>query len=71
MAGLHNARNDQGPDRDRIEEAFLAAQESEDLAESYDWAIDKRQYIAFLRDYDVTRGPMPLATFMPVRHLDE
>jgi fido (protein-threonine AMPylation protein) len=45
--------------------AFLAAQGDESL-ESYDWAVDKDRYIALLREYDQTRDPRPLATFIPV-----
>lgn len=44
---------------------FLAAQDDESL-ESYDWAVDKDRYIALLREYDQTRDPRPLATFIPV-----
>lgn len=44
---------------------FLAAQGDESL-ESYDWAVDKDRYIALLREYDQTRDPRPLATFIPV-----
>lgn len=49
---------------------FLAAQDAEAIAETYDWDIDKRRYIALLRQYDVTRDPKPLAAFVPVRRLD-
>ncbi|GAB3613710.1 Fic family protein [Humibacter ginsengisoli] len=49
---------------------FFAAQDSETLAVAYDWAIDKRSYIALLRDYDRTRDPKPLAAFVPVRQID-
>lgn len=49
---------------------FLAAQDSEDVIEGYDWAVDKPQYIALLREYDITRDPKPLAAFIPVRPLD-
>jgi fido (protein-threonine AMPylation protein) len=44
---------------------FLAAQDDESL-ESYDWAIDKDRYITLLQEYDQTRDPRPLATFIPV-----
>lgn len=44
---------------------FLAAQDSEAIAETYDWEIDKRQYIALLRQYDLTRDTKPLAAFCP------
>lgn len=35
------------------------------------WTVDKRRYIALLRDYDIARAPRPLAVFIPVRSLDE
>ena len=35
---------------------FLAAQDAEAIAETYDWDIDKRRYIALLRQYDLTRN---------------
>jgi fido (protein-threonine AMPylation protein) len=44
---------------------FLAAQGDESL-QSYDWAVDKGRYIELLREYDRTRDPRPLATFVPV-----
>ncbi|MCC4249337.1 MULTISPECIES: Fic family protein [Microbacterium] len=50
---------------------FLAAQDAEAIAETYDWDIDKRRYIALLRQYDVTRDPQPLAEFVPVQRLDD
>ncbi|GEB95304.1 Fic family protein [Microbacterium lacticum] len=50
---------------------FLAAQDAEAIAETYDWDIDKRRYIALLRQYDVTRDPQPLAAFVPVQRLDD
>lgn len=50
---------------------FLAAQDAEAVAESYDWAIDKRKYIALLREYDITRDPRPLAEFIPVQRLND
>ena len=46
--------------------AFLAAQDDEQLLESYDWAVDKDRYIALLREYDQTRDPRPLAAFIPL-----
>ncbi|WP_182050105.1 Fic family protein [Changpingibacter yushuensis] len=45
---------------------FLAAQEMDSLFESYDWEVDKKQYIALLKQYDVSRDPKPLAEFIPV-----
>lgn len=48
---------------------FFAAQDPEAVAEEYDWAIDKREYIALLRQYDLSRDPKPLATFIPVRQI--
>ncbi|WP_455132710.1 hypothetical protein [Microbacterium aurum] len=50
---------------------FLAAQDAEAIAETYDWDIDKRRYIALLRQYDLTRDPQPLAAFVPVQRLDD
>lgn len=44
---------------------FLAAQEMDSLFESYDWEVDKRQYITLLKRYDVNRDPKPLAAFIP------
>ncbi|PJJ63876.1 Fic family protein [Compostimonas suwonensis] len=50
---------------------LLAAQDAEAIAETYDWRIDKKAYIALLREYDLTRDPKPLAAFVPVRRLDD
>lgn len=50
---------------------FFAAQDPEAMVEEYDWDIDKREYIALLRDYDVSRDPKPLAAFIPVRQIDD
>ncbi|MDA4893245.1 Fic family protein [Streptomyces sp. MS2A] len=50
---------------------FLAAQDAEAIAETYDWRIDKKEYIALLRGYDLSRRPRPLAEFVLVRRLDE
>lgn len=50
---------------------FLAAQDPEAVAECYDWAVDKGQYITLLRDYDINRDPKRLAGFIPVRRLDD
>jgi fido (protein-threonine AMPylation protein) len=44
---------------------FLAAQEMDSVFESYDWEVDKKQYIALLKQYDVNRDPKPLAAFIP------
>lgn len=46
---------------------FLAAQPDDAPIEEYDWAIDKAQYIRLLREHQVTRDPVPLAEFIPVR----
>lgn len=51
--------------------AFLAAQDAEATAEMYDWRLDKKEYIALLREYDLTRDPKPLVEFVPVRRLDD
>lgn len=48
---------------------FFAAQ-SGAVLEQYDWDIDKTQYIALLREFDLTRDARPLAAFVPVRALD-
>ncbi len=50
---------------------FLAAQDPDMIVQDYDWEVDKREYVALLRDYDVSRDPKPLAAFIPVRRLDE
>lgn len=50
---------------------FFAAQDPEATVEEYDWDIDKREYIALLREYDVSRDPRPLAAFIPVRQIDD
>ena len=45
---------------------FPAVQDSEAIAATYDWEIDKRQYIAVLRQYDLTRklrGTPPIRGF--------
>jgi fido (protein-threonine AMPylation protein) len=47
---------------------FAAAQEGEAIYE-YDWDLDKREYIALLRAYDVSRDPRALAAFVEVRLL--
>ncbi len=44
---------------------FLAAQEKNSVFEGYDWEVDKKQYIALLKRYDVNRDPKPLAEFIP------
>ncbi len=48
---------------------FFAAQDTESVAEVYDWVVEKPRYIALLRDYDVTRDPKPLAAFVPVEQI--
>lgn len=50
---------------------FLAAQDEDAVAEIYEWAVDKRRYVALLREYDITRDPRPLAAFVPVQRLDD
>lgn len=50
---------------------FLAAQDAEAAVETYDWRIDKKEYIALLREYDLTRDPKPLAEFVPVQRVDD
>lgn len=50
---------------------FFAVQDPEAMVEEYDWGVDKREYIALLRQYDVTRDPKPLAAFIPVRSIDD
>ncbi|MDN5860504.1 MAG: Fic family protein [Pseudonocardia sp.] len=49
---------------------FLAAQDA-GPALRYVWDLDKRQYIALLREYDQHRDPQPLAALIEVRALDE
>lgn len=36
---------------------FLVAQDAEAVAEMYDWRINKREYIALLREHDLTETP--------------
>lgn len=48
---------------------FFAAQNPDMIAESYDWAVDKRKYIGLLREYDISRDVRPLAAFIPVKNL--
>lgn len=50
---------------------FLAAQDPEATAEGYDWSIAKSEYIALLRQYDVSRDPKPLAAFIPVTQIED
>lgn len=45
---------------------FFAAQESADTLLTYDWDVEKRAYIDLLREYDRTRDPSRLASFVPV-----
>lgn len=47
---------------------FLATQ-SGAVPEQYDWEIDKPQYIALLREFDLHRNAKLLAAFIPVRAL--
>ncbi len=47
---------------------FLATQEAEPL-QTYDWRIDKTQYIALLREYDQERDITALAAFVPTTAL--
>jgi fido (protein-threonine AMPylation protein) len=44
---------------------FVAAQDGDNL-EQYDWDIDKRQYIALLKEYDSHRDPRVLAEFIHI-----
>ena len=46
---------------------FFAAQPDDASIEEYDWAIDKVEYVCLLREHQVTRDPVPLAAFIPVR----
>lgn len=45
---------------------FAAAQQT-DIAEMYDWRLDKRRYIQLLREYDGHRDPTALAAFIGTR----
>lgn len=49
---------------------FIAAQDAESPLR-YSWHLDKRQYIALLRQYDRHRDPRPLAAYIEVRPLGE
>lgn len=49
---------------------FIAAQDTQTPLR-YAWALDKRQYIALLQQYDRHRDPRPLAEFIDVHALDE
>ncbi|MFT4136632.1 Fic family protein [Microbacterium sp.] len=46
---------------------FFAAQPDDAPIEEYDWVIDKGEYLRLLREHQVTRDPVPLAAFIPVR----
>lgn len=48
---------------------YIAAQEGETPLR-YSWDLDKREYIALLRQYDLDRDPRPLSAFVPVCPLD-
>lgn len=45
---------------------FFATQDDAEALSTYDWRVDKRTYIDLLREYDQTRDPKRLATFIPV-----
>ncbi len=49
---------------------FLAAQDFEP-PQHYVWDLDKREYIALLRQYDQHRDPRALAAFIEVRAFGE
>lgn len=49
---------------------FFAAQDASDGLLTYDWNVEKRQYIDLLRAYDRTRDPRELASFIPVMEVD-
>lgn len=46
---------------------FFAAQADDAMLEKYDGVIDKGEYVHLLREHQVTRDPVPLAEFIPVR----
>lgn len=48
---------------------FLAAQDEGDVL-AYNWDVDRDQYIRLLREYDATRDPRALISFVPVVPLD-
>jgi len=45
---------------------FFAAQASTGTVLTYDWSVEKGQYIELLREYDQTRDSFRLASFVPV-----
>lgn len=49
---------------------FIAAQGGVQV-EMYDWDLDKKRYIALLREYDAHRDVSALAEFVAVRPLDD
>ncbi len=49
---------------------FLAAQDTESLVR-YDWDLDRRRYVALLREYDLHRDPTGLAAFIGTKPLGE
>ncbi|RCK71206.1 cell filamentation protein Fic [Desertihabitans brevis] len=49
---------------------FVAAQDV-DTPELYEWQLDKRRYIALLRQYDRHRDPRDLSAFIETRPLGE
>ena len=48
---------------------FLAAQDG-DVVEVYDWRLDKRSYVALLREYDQHRDASSLASFIATQPLN-
>lgn len=48
---------------------FLAAQGDSGVL-AYNWDVDRDQYIRLLREYDATRDPRALTSFVPVAPLD-
>ncbi|MBD7919014.1 Fic family protein [Cellulomonas sp. Sa3CUA2] len=50
---------------------LLAAQGADEPPATYDWDVDKRQYIESLRRYDQHRDPTELATIVMSRPIGE
>lgn len=50
---------------------YLAGQTGLEPVHTYDWEIDRANYIRLLREYDMTRDPSSLAEFIPVVNLEE
>lgn len=48
---------------------FTAAQDSDQVLQ-YDWNVDKKRYVALLRDYDGHRNVRELADFITVRAIE-